>query len=103
MNEKTEKFDIIILAGQSNAEGNGLGKVRREFRPNDRTFILRDANRAAIYFDEKGILRVDEDLKNEIIPATEPKPRTAAKSATSRLRLPRNTLKTAFLRKAENC
>lgn len=97
MNEKTEKFDIIILAGQSNAEGNGLGKVRREFRPNDRIFILRDANRAAIYFDEKGILRVDEDLKNEIIPATETQTPDGGKIGNFSLAFAEEYLKNGFL------
>ena len=29
MNLKKEKFDVIIQAGQSNAEGNGLGAAEK--------------------------------------------------------------------------
>ena len=35
-----EKFDIIILAGQSNAEGYGFGPVEKTFEPNDRIWSL---------------------------------------------------------------
>lgn len=34
------KFDIIILAGQSNAEGMGLGEVENEFQPTEQIFSL---------------------------------------------------------------
>lgn len=39
---KNEKYDIIILAGQSNAEGCGLGEVENEFVPNERIHNLLD-------------------------------------------------------------
>jgi len=35
-----EPFDIIILAGQSNAEGYGYGPVEDPFEPSDRIFYL---------------------------------------------------------------
>ena len=38
-----EKFDLIIQAGQSNAEGCGYGPVEKPFEPNDRIVAL-DAN-----------------------------------------------------------
>ncbi len=39
---KNEKYDIIILAGQSNAEGCGLGPVENEFQPNELIHSLCD-------------------------------------------------------------
>ena len=30
-----QSFDIILLAGQSNAEGNGVGPVTEEYLPDD--------------------------------------------------------------------
>lgn len=33
-------FDIIILAGQSNAEGSGLGEVEKIYQPNERIWAL---------------------------------------------------------------
>ena len=39
---KNEKYDIIILAGQSNAEGCGLGEVENEFQPNELIHSLCD-------------------------------------------------------------
>ena len=37
-----EKFDIIIIAGQSNAEGFGVGPVECEYVPSDRILWLKD-------------------------------------------------------------
>ena len=34
------EFDIIIQAGQSNAEGMGLGKIENGYQPNDKVFYL---------------------------------------------------------------
>lgn len=36
-----EKFDIIILAGQSNAEGNGMGPVEKPYQPSDEVWFMR--------------------------------------------------------------
>lgn len=47
---KNQKYDIIILAGQSNAEGTGLGDVKQEFVPDERIHSLSDQ---AIYRFEK--------------------------------------------------
>ena len=41
-------YDIIILAGQSNAEGSGLGKVFKNYEPNSQIMELSDKNPAAI-------------------------------------------------------
>lgn len=37
-----EKLDIIIIAGQSNAEGYGVGPVDCEYAPSDKILWLRD-------------------------------------------------------------
>jgi len=37
-----EKYDIIILAGQSNAEGQGQGDVTKPFVPDERIHIMKD-------------------------------------------------------------
>jgi len=37
-----EKYDIIILAGQSNAQGQGRGPVTREFVPDERIHFMKD-------------------------------------------------------------
>ena len=37
-----EKYDIIILAGQSNAEGQGVGEVTQEYIPDERVHIMKD-------------------------------------------------------------
>ena len=42
---KDTKFDVIIQAGQSNAEGIGLGAATRPYEPND----------DILYFDENGV------------------------------------------------
>ena len=37
-----EKYDIVILAGQSNAEGQGRGPVTKPFEPDERIHIMKD-------------------------------------------------------------
>lgn len=37
-----EKYDIIVLAGQSNAEGQGRGDVEQEFVPDERIHFMND-------------------------------------------------------------
>ena len=37
-----EKYDIIILAGQSNAQGQGRGPVTKEFVPDERIHFMKD-------------------------------------------------------------
>ena len=38
-------YDIIILGGQSNAEGNGLGPTDRPYIPDERILIMRDGGK----------------------------------------------------------
>ncbi len=35
-------YDVIILFGQSNAEGNGHGEVENPYQPDERVYIMRD-------------------------------------------------------------
>ena len=37
-----DKYDIIILGGQSNAEGYGLGAVSEEYIPDERIVWMND-------------------------------------------------------------
>lgn len=61
-----EKFDVIILAGQSNAEGYGIGDCKKAYKENGNIYILKDKNRRTIDFDEKGVLRVGKEFEPEI-------------------------------------
>jgi hypothetical protein len=47
-----DKFDIIIIAGQSNAEGNGLGKNDRETYTNENVMQIIDVNPVNFYEDQ---------------------------------------------------
>jgi hypothetical protein len=38
-------YDIIILGGQSNAEGNGIGPTDRPYIPDERILIMRDGGK----------------------------------------------------------
>lgn len=49
-------YDIIILAGQSNAEGSGIGEVDKEYKPNSLVYELVDKNKDKITLDENGRL-----------------------------------------------
>ena len=46
-----QRFDIIILAGQSNAEGAGLGEVEKEFQPTEQIYNL-TAEKTVEHFPE---------------------------------------------------
>lgn len=47
-----DKFDIIIMAGQSNAEGSGLGEVENPYIPNSRVMQL-DIEKAVAHTPEQ--------------------------------------------------
>ncbi len=47
---KNEKFDIIVLAGQSNSSGYGEGPVTKEYIPNERVLMME--NDAVPYYEE---------------------------------------------------
>lgn len=58
---KNEKYDIIILAGQSNAEGSGFGDLAEEYIPNESIHMLKDNLIPIAKEDENG--RAYLDLK----------------------------------------
>lgn len=72
-NYKNEKFDIIILAGQSNAQGCGIGSSREEYEPNDRILWLSDD--ANIHFEKdenkEDYLFIPEECKKTVKVAAE--------------------------------
>ena len=49
----SEKYDIIIQGGQSNAEGCGLGPVTKEYTPCDKIFVL-EAEKEVYVDGDKG-------------------------------------------------
>ena len=52
-----ETYDIIILAGQSNAEGQGIGPVTQEYVPDDRIMMMTDDAEFA-HIQENGKLQL---------------------------------------------
>ena len=66
-------YDIIILAGQSNAEGSGLGKVFKNYEPNPQIMELSDKNPAAICDTDiiKGGLQLTKPYEFVVEQATE--------------------------------
>ncbi len=57
MNEKlfSAPYDIIVLAGQSNAEGYGLGNVTEEYVPDERICALGDRSNPHFVEDENHV------------------------------------------------
>lgn len=53
INRVENKLDIIILAGQSNAEGYGIGPCDAPFMPNPRILSMRDTDNYGYVVDEK--------------------------------------------------
>ena len=39
-NFENEVYDVIILAGQSNAEGRGIGSVEKAYKPSDKIWSM---------------------------------------------------------------
>ena len=66
-----DKFDIIIMAGQSNAEGCGLGEVEKPYVPNARIMQL-DVRKTVVHtpenltvnFISEPILSIAEEIDN---------------------------------------
>ncbi len=67
-------FDMIVLAGQSNSEGFGIGPVSREYVPDDRILWLNDAARPRFepQADGKDALVLDRPSPISITVADEP-------------------------------
>ena len=63
-----EKFDIIIQAGQSNAEGNGMGDVENPYKPSEDVWFMNgalDSHEFYLYPAQESI-RKNEVLSNFI-------------------------------------
>ena len=67
------QFDIIIQAGQSNAEGSGVGPVEKEYTPTDKVWSLDAPKRVTalpdrmdiVYLDEPFILKIAEECEGD--------------------------------------
>ena len=76
INTVNDKLDIIVLAGQSNAEGYGLGPHRESYLPTPRILSMRDTDNYGYVVDEKTygtfnikmprsyIININEERKN---------------------------------------
>lgn len=71
---KDRKFDIIVVAGQSNAEGYGKGAVQNEYVPDDRILLLTDDSAPHYEKNDKGVdvLKVREQALLTVSIAEEP-------------------------------
>ncbi len=70
---KHEKLDIIVVAGQSNAQGCGKGPVTEEYEKDERILqMVDDANPRFIKVDEKDVLELDSPTTNRVEIADEP-------------------------------
>lgn len=65
MKSENEKFDIVLLAGQSNAEGSGLGDDEFEFIQDDDVMIMRGDFEASVKRSEYGNEYLDLKLSDE--------------------------------------
>ena len=67
------QFDIIIQAGQSNAEGSGIGPVEKEYIPTDKVWSLDAPKRVTalpdrmdiVYLEEPFILKIAEECEGD--------------------------------------
>ncbi len=68
-----ENFDIIVLAGQSNAEGNGRGEAAEEYIPDPRVLMMTD--HASPYYkqmeDGRSFVRIHYPTERSIAVAEE--------------------------------
>ena len=69
MDFMNEKFDIIIQAGQSNAQGYGMGEVDKEYVLNDDVLYLTNEKKVEVVNDELKIEFADKPF--EIVVASE--------------------------------
>ncbi len=74
MRLENEKLDIIILAGQSNAEGYGIGEVSEEYIPDERILWLNDASNPHFAKNEQGkdVFTIDYPAETTVTVADEP-------------------------------
>ena len=66
MDLKKEKFDIIIQAGQSNAQGTGIGDVTTEYIPTDKVYYLNSEKTVEVLEDGLKIELSDKPITVEI-------------------------------------
>ncbi len=68
-----EKFDIVLLIGQSNAEGFGIGNVENEYQPNDNILQFIDSYPVMYRVNDEGVeaLDVPSETTYRINPAAE--------------------------------
>lgn len=59
-------YDIIILAGQSNAEGSGIGRVGKKYKENDLIMQMIDVNREDMILEENGKLNLVQPFELSI-------------------------------------
>ncbi len=77
---KKEKFDIILIAGQSNSEGFGIGEATEEYVPDDKILWLNDASHPrTVMKDGVGVLEMDYPSEISISIADEPFGETGSK------------------------
>lgn len=50
----TDKYDVVVIAGQSNAEGYGLGAVTEELTPNENVLWLNDKSNPRFEKNDQG-------------------------------------------------
>jgi len=69
----SEKFDVVLLIGQSNAEGYGIGEVENEYEPSENILQLYDSYPVMYRPNSAGIevLDVPESTTYRIVPAKE--------------------------------
>ena len=53
LNTVSEKLDIIVVAGQSNAEGYGIGPTPDPYRPSPDILLMKDTDNQGYVVDEK--------------------------------------------------
>lgn len=61
-----EKLDIIIVAGQSNAEGSGIGDVTKEYEKNERVLRMFDEPTPHYMENEKGEIYLERNIPEKI-------------------------------------
>ncbi len=68
-----QTYDVIVLGGQSNAEGYGLGAVTEEYIPDDRICWLNDLSRPRFEKkNEKDVFKIEYPSERFITVAEEP-------------------------------
>lgn len=62
---ENEEFDVILLAGQSNAEGSGVGEVESEYQEDERILMMMDTYPVGNKPDKEGNIYLDAKLPTE--------------------------------------